>query len=127
MYEYGYGVDQNDLTAVECYSKAAEQVHADAQFHLGYMNEYGYCVDENDSTAEEWYRKAAKQGHTGALFNLGKMYHYGQGVEQKVLTVVEWSTVLESDRKAAEMLERNLILERCMKMDLTSIKMIQQQ
>ncbi len=44
MYEYGLGVQKDDVKAFEWYSKAAAQGYAPAQNNLGIMYEYGRSV-----------------------------------------------------------------------------------
>lgn len=95
--------------ALECFRKAAEQGHADAQYHLGDCYYYGYGVEEDDTQAVEWYRKAAEQGHTDAQYALGECYNYGCGVDKNDERAVEWY------RKAAEQgnFDAQLNLYRC--------------
>ena len=47
MYSDGKGVPENDKTAVEWYTLAAEQGHEYAQLHLGWSLKFGYrCMGE---------------------------------------------------------------------------------
>ena len=62
--------------------KAAEQGHARAQNHLGWMYDEGIGVSQDDQEAVSWYGKAAKQGLATAQNNLGVMYTEGRGVSQ---------------------------------------------
>ena len=80
MYEYGYGVPENDKTAVKWYTRAAEQGMPHARFNLGVMYDNGTGVPENDKTAVKWYTLAAKWGLASAQSNLGVMYSKGEGV-----------------------------------------------
>jgi TPR repeat protein len=66
MYANGRGVPQDNKAAVSWYRKAAEQDHADAQFHLGVVYASGLCVAQDLVVAVSWYRKAAEQGHADA-------------------------------------------------------------
>jgi TPR repeat protein len=59
---------------IECYKKAAEQGHADAQARLGDMYYNGHKYTQ----AFYWYEKAAEQGHAGAQAALGDMYYKGE-------------------------------------------------
>ena len=99
MYRHGRGVDENVLSAVKWFRKAAEeQSHADAQNKVGAMYEYGEGVDENAFIAAEWYRKAAEQSHADAQCNLGAIYDYGWGVDKDYSTAMEWySKAAEQD------------------------------
>ena len=63
--------NENDyINAIKCYSNAAEQGYAKAQFALGFMYNFGCGVEKNISKAAEWYGKAAAQGNERAKINL---------------------------------------------------------
>ena len=79
MYEFGWGVPEDDAEAAEWHRKAAEQGHAEAQYYLGARYAFGMGVPKDDAEAVKWYRKAAQQGHTGAQGILG--YMSGQSTE----------------------------------------------
>ena len=88
--------NQDYITAVEWYRKAAERGSAHAQCNLGFLYENGQGVQKNNKTAIEWYRKAAEQNNINAQFNLANLYYKGEGVPQNHEVAVEWY------RKAAE-------------------------
>ena len=77
----GYGVPEDDKTAVKWYTLAAEQGHDGAQFNLGWMYFNGEGVPElmkqRFPIALKWYTLAAEQGHDGAQNNLAMMYANG--------------------------------------------------
>ena len=52
--------------AAECFRKAAEQGHAEAQYNLGICYEDGDGVEWSYTEALKWYSKAAEQGHEEA-------------------------------------------------------------
>ena len=56
-------VAKDEATAAALYKKAAEQGHAEAQFHLGMCYLNGVGVRKDEATAVAWYRKAAEQGY----------------------------------------------------------------
>ena len=64
-YSQGIGVTQDYELAFDCYLKAAEQGHADAQYEMGYIlhNVCEGCEEEGI----EWWRKAAAQGQEDAV------------------------------------------------------------
>ena len=62
MYKNGWGVPQNDKTAVKWYRLAAEQGDADAQFNLGLMYGMGRGVIRDPVYAHMWYNIAASNG-----------------------------------------------------------------
>ena len=69
MYANGYGVPENDKTAVKWFTKAAEQGLAEGQFNLGAMYDFGDGVPQNDKTAVKWYTLASYNGSEVAREN----------------------------------------------------------
>lgn len=68
------------LKAVQCYKKAAERNHAEAQYKLGQFYYHAKFEDIRTDlfkkdTAKEWYIKAAKQGYEEAIKSLDRLYH----------------------------------------------------
>jgi len=58
LYEYGRGVPQNYVTAVDWYQAAAEQGDANGQYQLGLMYEKGHGVKQSDTLAYMWLNLA---------------------------------------------------------------------
>ena len=74
MYDYGWGVPEEDREAVRWYRLAADQGNARAQDLLGFMYRFGgEGVPRDDREAVRWYRLAADQGHAGAQTSLERM------------------------------------------------------
>ena len=73
MYANGYGVPENDKTAVKWFTKAAEQGLAEGQFNLGAMYDFGDGVPENDKIAVKWYNLASYNGNKNAGENKDKI------------------------------------------------------
>ena len=71
----------------------AEQGHASAQKHLGFMYAHGQGVAQDYKAAVKWYTLAAEQGLAQAQHNLALMYKNGQGVAQDYKTAVKWYTL----------------------------------
>ena len=69
-----------DRDAEPLFREAAEQGHAEAQYHLGLMYREGRALDRLDEEAMAWFREAAEQGHAEAQFYVGWMFWKGQGV-----------------------------------------------
>ena len=61
------------------FKKAADQGHAEAQFHLGTMYFAGLGVDKKYTTALQYFTLAGHAGHTRSLYNLGMMHLHGLG------------------------------------------------
>ena len=80
--EHGYS------EALEWFTRAAEQGHADAQNNLGLMYKEGLAIPQNDYEAFEWFTKAAEQGHADAQNNLGLIYRDGKETPQVVYIIL---------------------------------------
>jgi len=76
--------------AAECFRRAAEQGHVNAQYNIGIMYERGNGVKQDYKEALKWYHKAAEQGKAEAQHNIGIMYADGQGVPQDNKKAVKW-------------------------------------
>ena len=71
---------QDSNKYVQCYKKAAERNHAEAQYKLGQFYYYAKFEDIRTNlfkkdTAKEWYIKAAKQGYEEAINALNNLYY----------------------------------------------------
>ena len=125
MYNFGWGLPQNDAEAMKWYHKAAEQGFADAQFRLGAMyfggeryvlisfrhfkdekamDRAGPGVPQDYGAAVKLYRKAAEQGQVEAQGQLGAMYQHGQGVPQDYVKAHAWYSILKGS-KLPELIE----------------------
>ena len=69
MYDNGLGVPDNDKTAVNWYTLAAEQGDADAQSNLGYMYSNGEGVLTDNRRAYMWYSLGSYNGSEAASIN----------------------------------------------------------
>jgi len=93
IYKNGVGTQQNYRTAVNWYTKAAEQDLQNAQYDLGYMYAHGKGVLENDKIALDWWTKAAEQGDAKFQYKLAQIYSSGQDVEKSHKAYVKWTTL----------------------------------
>ena len=73
-----------------CFSRAAQQGFATAQFCLAvcYFNGHGTARDE--AAALPWLRQAAAQGDANAEFTLGLAYSLGRGVAPDAALAAQW-------------------------------------
>ena len=73
-----------------CFSRAAQQGFATAQFCLAvcYFNGHGTARDE--AAALPWLRQAAVQGDANAEFTLGLAYSLGRGVAPDAILASQW-------------------------------------
>lgn len=90
IHEYGRGVAQNDVEAVEWYRKASVQGMSAAQYKLGIMYDNGWGVAPSNVDAVKWYGDAAEQGHPFAQHDLAFMYAAGTGVPQDYVRAYMW-------------------------------------
>jgi hypothetical protein len=90
IHEYGRGVAQNDVEAVEWYRKASVQGMSAAQYKLGIMYDNGWGVAPSNVDALKWYGDAAEQGHPFAQHDLAFMYAAGTGVPQDYVRAYMW-------------------------------------
>jgi len=77
MYDFGYGVPEDDKEAVKWYRLAAKQGVAEAQINLAIMYDSGYGVEEDGQKAIKWYRLVAKPKYIKAntnIYDLAKQY-----------------------------------------------------
>ena len=77
-------------TALRIFRQLADQGHAKAQFHLGYMYYKGQGVPQDYAVAVRWFCKAADQGDAWAQVKLGLVYEEGQGVTQDYVQARMW-------------------------------------
>ncbi len=66
MYDFGFRVVEDDVSAARWYRKAAEQGHPDAQFNLGSLYDVGSGVAVDKVKSQKWLERAAAQGHADA-------------------------------------------------------------
>jgi TPR repeat protein/3D (Asp-Asp-Asp) domain-containing protein len=95
-YQYGRGVAENKVEAVNCFRKAAGAGLADAMYSLGRCYHLGEGVDKDAAEAAKWYLKAAETGDADGMYSLGRCYHLGEGVTKDAAEAANWF------RKAAE-------------------------
>jgi TPR repeat protein len=113
MFEWGKAYRQDWKTAVEWYSKAAEQGHPLAQMHVGLAYELGQGTTQNYFKAQKWYWRAALHGNEFAQYELGKLRYFGKGSPRDILGAYVMESVAATngwvdaeelrDRAAAEL------------------------
>ena len=77
MYDYGQGVPQDEVQALDWYLRAAIQGEPAVQYKVGDRYFRGIGTEQNYHEALEWWELAASGGHSDAQFNLGLMYYRG--------------------------------------------------
>ena len=113
MYNYGWGVPEDEAEEVRWYRLAADQGNAAAQFNLGNMYAKGAGVLKDEAEAGRWYRLAADQGDATAQSNLGVMHANGEGVLKDSVLAHMWLNIAgangnEVARENRDNLERDM-------------------
>lgn len=106
VYEFGFGVPQDDARACDWYLKAASHGSAQAQRALADCYRKGIGMPTDLTAAVLWYRRAADADDLRAQYQLGQMYFDGTGVARDYTTAYVWfslaasQTPLVDNRKA---------------------------
>jgi uncharacterized protein len=94
MYYHGQGVTEDEKTALQWLTKAAEQGQRDAMFEIGNLYLVGHDAPkfnpEPDQQAAIWYNKAAMAGHAQAQYQLGLLFLAGHGVIRSDEHAYDW-------------------------------------
>lgn len=86
----GYGVEKNELRAVELYYAAAEMGFAPASDALGQCYSSATGVKRDDLRAVSCYRRGAEAGYAPAEYHLGVCYFNGFGVKVDKAEAAKW-------------------------------------
>ena len=106
LYDFGFGVAQNDRDALAWYRKAGEHGSAAGQRAVGDFYRKGRGVAGDPAEAARWYERAAGGDDLRAQYQLGQMYFDGTGVTRDYTAAYVWFTLaadqtpLEDNRKA---------------------------
>jgi len=65
-YRLGFGVEKDDVKAVDWFTVAAGAGDVNARYNLGNCYRFGVGVEPNNALARFWYARAAEQGHEKA-------------------------------------------------------------
>ncbi|KAI9193247.1 uncharacterized protein BJ171DRAFT_282104 [Polychytrium aggregatum] len=99
-YEIGEGVEQSYDTAIEWYSKAADQANEDGRLHIvflrGWLSFIGHGVEQSDETAFNYWHEVSTQSTDPvikpiATHMVGWMHYLGRGTvrdEQKGVKII---------------------------------------
>ena len=91
LYEDGLGaIDKDAETAVDWYTRSAEQGDALAQYNLAVMYYEGRGVAQDMEASFAWFKRSAEQGDSDAQMQLGTMYKHGIGVEADAEKSFKW-------------------------------------
>lgn len=90
MYQYGEGIEKDEIEAVSWYRRAAELGYAEAQYNLGFMYYYGKGVKQDLGVALKWFSLSAEQGNKEAMLDIAYMYKLGKGVSVDNVEAFKW-------------------------------------
>mmetsp|Transcript_13954 Transcript_13954/g.18118 ORF Transcript_13954/g.18118 Transcript_13954/m.18118 type:complete len:407 (-) Transcript_13954:71-1291(-) len=102
IYEYGYGVEQDDEEALKWYQMSADQKLIEGQTRVARMMRDGRGTKRpNDKKALQVFRDAARGGDAEAFYNIGKLYQSGRAGlvpdDRKTVSLIKTSTKLDRD------------------------------
>ena len=92
-YDFGYGLAEDNETAIHYYTLAADKGHPSALNNLGAKYEIGEGVEPDLERAAQYFRRAHEAGSEWGSCNLGEAYSNGEGVD-------------EDPKKAAQLFEQ---------------------
>ena len=90
LYDFGFGVTQEDGEALAWYRKAADHGSAAGQREVGDFYQKGRGVPADPAEAARWYRRAADGDDIRAQSQLGQMFFSGNGVPLDYVSAYVW-------------------------------------
>jgi TPR repeat protein len=96
LYDFGFGVEQDDRQALDWYRRAAERGSAAAQRTVGDFYRKGRGVTADAGEAARWYRRGADGDDLRAQYELGQAYFAGTGVTRDYASAYVWFTLAAS-------------------------------
>lgn len=91
LYARGEGVEEDDLTALEWFKKAAEMDYPDALYTIGNAYSFGnYGLQIDYGASFSYCLRAAQLGNAKAMFAIGNMYDRGIGIAEDKELAVQW-------------------------------------
>jgi TPR repeat protein len=96
LYDFGFGVAQDERLALEWYRRAAEHGSAAGQRVVGDFYRKGRVVAADAAEAARWYRRAADGDDVRAQYELGQLYFTGTGVARDYEAAYLWFSLAAS-------------------------------
>jgi len=96
LYDFGFGVGQDDRDALAWYRKAAEHSSAAGQRAVGDFYRKGRGVAADLAEAARWYRRAAEGDDVRAQNELGQLFFTGTGVARDYVSAYVWFSLAAS-------------------------------
>lgn len=102
LYDFGFGVVQDDREALSWYRKAAEHGSAAGQRAVGDFYRMGRGVTADAAEAARWYRRAADGDDIRAQYELGQLFFTGSGVMRDYGSAYLWFTIAAGQAPLAD-------------------------
>jgi len=93
LYDFGFGVSQDDAQALGWYRKAADHGSPAGQRAVGDFYRNGRAVSADALEASRWYRRGAEGDDLRAEYQLAQMFFDGTGVAQDYASAYVWFTI----------------------------------
>jgi TPR repeat protein len=93
LYDFGFGVAQDDSEALAWYRRAAEHDSAPAQRSVGDFYQKGRGVPVDTAEAARWYLRGAEGDDVRAQYQLAQMYLDGTGVPRDPASAYFWFAI----------------------------------
>lgn len=85
--------------AVEYFEMAAEELHIDSLYNLGYLYEHGIGVEQDGTKAISYYEKAAQYDDVSSIQALIRIYNEGTIIQRNDLIAQTWKRKLNFEPK----------------------------
>jgi TPR repeat protein len=102
LYDFGFGVRQDDGEALMWYRKSAEHGSAAGHRAAGDFFRKGRGVPPDPAEAARWYRIGADGDDVRAQYELGQMYFTGTGVPRDYPSAYVWFSLAASQAPLAD-------------------------
>jgi TPR repeat protein len=96
LYDFGFGLGQDDRQALAWYRRSAEHGSAAGQRMVGDFYRKGRGVMADAAQAARWYRRGADGDDLRAQYELGQMYFDGTGVPRDYVSAYVWFAIAAS-------------------------------
>jgi TPR repeat protein len=93
LFDFGFGVTQDDAQALAWYRRAADHGSAAGQREVAEFYRRGRSVPVDLAEAARWYRRAAEADDIRAQYQLGQMYFSGTGLPLDYASAYLWFSV----------------------------------
>jgi TPR repeat protein len=93
LFDFGFGVPQDDRQALAWYQQAAGHGVTSAQRAVGEFYKTGRVVTADPAEAARWYQRAAEGDDLRAQYELGQLYFDGTGLARDYESAYFWFSV----------------------------------